>query len=156
MLTSRLTKRRVSALIFAGIAFGWLFVPLIYQTNAADGANGNIQVSNQIFHVSGSVISVNMWNLDVSADHLLNWTGDDTGIPFTTSASQTTFTHTFVLTASTATVVFYLRAQSAGTIIDQVQVTVVNMNDFLSTGLIISAGIFVLIIVIFARVARRR
>lgn len=129
-------------------------LPLLNTVRAADGSNGNIQASAQLFHVSGSVISISMWNLDVTADYLLNWTGDDTGISFTTSDTQTTFTHTFVLTSTSATVVFYLRAQSAGTALDQVQVTVVDLADFLATGLIISAGIFILIVVIFKRIVK--
>lgn len=140
-------------------AFGFTFVLIIFfmplsTVNAADGANGNIQVSAQIFHVSGSTMSVSMWNLDVSSDYQLNWTGENTGITFTTSATQTTFSYTFVLTSSSSTVVFYLRAQSAGTVIDQTQASVVDLADFLSTGLIISAGIFILIIVIFKKVAK--
>lgn len=150
--SKRRTQVTLSALlVLTVLALGIPLVPV----QAADGAVGSIQVSNQIFHVSGSVVSVQMFDLTVSADYLLNWTGDDTGISFTTSSTQTKFTHTFVLTSSSSTVTFFLRAQSVGTIIDQVQVTVVSLNSFLSTGLIISAGIFILIVVIFKRIAKR-
>lgn len=147
-------RRKHFALSIAILSLALFGLPLLNTARAADGAAGNLQVSAQIFHVSGSVISVSMWNLDVSGDYLLNWTGDDTGISFTTSATQSTFSHTFVLTSTAATAVFYLRAQSAGTVIDQVQVTIVDLADFLATGLIISAGIFILIVVIFKRVAK--
>ena len=131
-----------------------IFAVPLSAVYAADGSTGNIQASAQIFHVSGSPISISMWNLGVSSDYHLNWTGENTGISFTTSATQTKYSHTFVLTSTSSTVTFYLRAQSAGTVIDQTQVSVVDLADFLSTGLIISAGIFVLIIVIFKRVAK--
>lgn len=150
--SKRRTQVTFSALlVLTVLALGIPLVPV----QAADGAVGAIQISNQIFHVSGSVVSVQMFDLTVSADYLLNWTGDDTGISFTTSSTQTKFTHTFVLTSSSSTVTFFLRAQSAGTTIDQVQATVVSLNSFLSTGLIISAGIFILIVVIFKRIAKR-
>lgn len=121
---------------------------------AADGSGGNVQASAQIFHVSGSPISINMYDLDVSSAYRLNWTGEAAGIFINTSATQTKFSHTFVLTTSESMIRFTLRASAAGTEIDAVQVTVVNLSDFLSTGLIISAGIFILIIVIFKRVAK--
>ena len=131
-----------------------MFALPLSAVSAADGTVGSIQASAQIFHVSGSPISVNMFSLTVSADYHLNWTGESTGITFTTSSTQTKFSHTFVLTSSAATVTFVLREGSTGTPIDTVQVTVVNLTDFLSTGLIISAGIFILIIVIFKKVAK--
>ena len=145
------SKVSISAfLLLSLVMLGVSFVP----ARAADGAVGSIQVSNQIFHVSGSVVAVQMFDLTVSADYLLNWTGDDTGISFTTSSTQSKFTHTFTLTSTATSVTFFLRAQSAGTIIDQVQITVVSLSSFLSTGLIISAGIFVLIVVLFKRIAK--
>ncbi len=145
-------KMRLSITALALLTIALFGLPLV-AVQAADGANGNISQSSQIFHVSGSVVSVSMFNLDVASDYMLNWTGDDTGISFTTSATQTTFLHTFSLTSTASTVTFFLRAQSAGTVIDQVQATVVNINDFLATSLIISAGIFVLIVVLFKRIA---
>lgn len=148
----RKNRLTISALFLLTVAiFG---LPLM-TANAADGTVGSIQASAQIFHVSGAVISINMFDMTPSADYLLNWTGDATGISFTLSSTQTTFTHTFVLTSSSATVTFVLRQQSTGTAIDQVQVTNVAIGSFLGTGLIISAGIFVLIVVIFKRVAKR-
>lgn len=150
--SKRRTQVTLSALlVLTVLAIG---VPLV-PTRAADGAAGSVQVSNQIFHVSGSVIAVQMFDLTVSADYLLNWTGDATGIGFTTSSTQTKFTHTFVLTSTATQVTFTLRGEAAGALIDQVDVTVVSLNSFLSTGLIISAGIFILIVVIFKRIAKR-
>lgn len=150
MLTNR-NKAKLSLALILGLTMFALPISAVF---AADGEVGSIQASAQIFHVSGSPISVNMFELTPSADYHLNWTGEATGITFTTSASQTKFSHTFVLTSSAAAVVFTLRYGSAGTAIDTVQVTVVNLTDFLSTGLIISAGIFILIIVIFKKVAK--
>jgi len=149
----KLARQRRKVLFAFLLSLGFLGLPLSAVT-AADGAVGSIQASAQIFHVSGSPISINMFGLTPSAAYLLNWTGEATGISFTPSATQTKFTHTFVLTTTSATVRFVLRAGAAGTEIDAVQVTVVNLSDFLSTGLIISAGIFILIIVIFKRVAK--
>lgn len=146
-------RKEMYALSFAVLALLIFGLPLM-AVQAADGTDGNIQHSAQIMHVSGSAISVSMWDLDVSSDYQLNWTGNDGGINYTTSATQTTFTYTFVLTSSAATVTFFLRGESAGAIIDQTDVTVVNLADFLATGLIISAGIFILIIVIFKRIVK--
>lgn len=146
-------RRTMYALSFAFLTFVLFGLPLVAVQGTA-GANGNVQHSAQIMHVSGSAISVSMWNLDVSSEYQLNWTGDNVGINFTTSATQTTFTHTFVLTSTAAAVVFYLRAGFNGSVIDQTQATVVDLADFLATGLIISAGIFILIIVIFKRVVK--
>ena len=147
-------RKKHYALSIAILGLALFGLPLLSVAQAADGAAGNISQSSQIFHVSGAPISISMWSLDVSSDYLLNWTGDDTGISFTTASSQTTFSHTFVLTSTETTVVFYLRAQSAGTVIDQVQCSVFDLSDFLATGLIIAAGIFVLIIYIFKRVSK--
>ena len=149
----KLAKHKHKFLIAFMLSLGLFALPLS-AVSAADGAVGSIQASAQIFHVSGSPISINMFGLTPSAAYLLNWTGDATGISFTPSSTQTKFTHTFVLTSSATSVNFTLRAGSAGTAIDAVQVTVVNLSSFLSTGLIISAGIFILIIVIFKRVAK--
>ena len=149
----KLAKQKQKVLFVFLLSLSFLGLPLS-AVSAADGAVGSIQASAQIFHVSGSPISINMFGLTPSAAYMLNWTGDATGISFTPGATQTKFTHTFVLTSSSAAVNFTLRAGSAGTAIDAVQVTVVNLSDFLSTGLIISAGIFILIIVIFKRVAK--
>ena len=150
MLTNR-NKAKLSLALVLGLTMFALPISAVF---AADGSVGNVQASAQIFHVSGSPISVNMFSLTVSADYHLNWTGDATGISFTTSGTQTKFSHTFVLTSSSSQVTFTLRYGSAGTAIDSVQVTIVNLTDFLSTGLIISAGIFILIIVIFKKVAK--
>ncbi len=151
MLRKPTKKQRNLFLITGLIGFIFLGMPL-GAVMAADGAVGAIQVSAQIFHVSGAPVTVNMYDLTVSADYHLNWTGEDTGISFTLASTQTTFSHTFVLTTSTTTIVFYLRAGAAGTVIDQYQITVMALSDFLATGLIISAGIFILIVVIFKRV----
>jgi len=152
-LTQKLTRSKGKLSLAFILALTMFALPLS-AVFAADGTVGSIQASAQIFHVSGSPISVNMFELTASADYHLNWTGESTGITFTTSASQTKFSHTFVLTSTAAAVVFTLREGSTGTAIDTVQVTVVNLTDFLSTGLIISAGIFILIIVIFKKVAK--
>ena len=152
-LTQSMTRSKGKLSLALILALTMLALPLS-AVSGADGAVGSIQASAQIFHVSGSPISVNMFELTVSADYHLNWTGDATGITFTTSATQTKFSHTFVLTSSSSQVTFVLRAGAAGTSIDSVQVTIVNLTDFLSTGLIISAGIFILIIVIFKKVAK--
>lgn len=149
----KLVTNRQKILFAFLLSLGLFGLPLS-AVYAGDGVEGSIQASAQIFHVSGSPISINMFELDVSSDYLLNWTGDATGIWINTSATQTKFTHTFVLTSSESMVRFTLRTQTAGTVIDSVQVTVVNLSAFLSTGLIISAGIFILIIVIFKRVAK--
>lgn len=154
MLSSK-QLHRSKMIVSLALLLGFTLMALPLSTvKAADGEVGSVQASAQIFHVSGSPISINMFALTVSADYLLNWTGDATGISFTTSATQTKFSHTFVLTSSSSQVTFVLRFQSAGTAIDSVQVTIVNLTDFLSTGLIISAGIFILIIVIFKKVAK--
>ena len=144
-------KGKLSLALILGLT---MFAMPLSAVLAADGTVGNVQASAQIFHVSGSPISINMFELAVSSDYHLNWTGEVTGITFTTSAIQTKFSHTFVLTSSSSQVTFTLRYGSAGTAIDSVQVTIVNLTDFLSTGLIISAGIFILIIVIFKKVAK--
>ncbi len=149
----KLSRSKITGLFALLLGFTLMALPLS-TVKAVDGTVGSVQASAQIFHVSGSPISINMFELTVSADYLLNWTGDATGISFTTSSVQTKFSHTFVLTSSAAQVTFVLRQQSAGTSIDSVQVTIVNLTDFLSTGLIISAGIFILIIVIFKKVAK--
>ena len=155
MLTKKPKRAKLKfQLSLVVLALSLLGLPLITHVQAADGANGKIQASAQIFHISGAAISISMWDLDVSSDYHINWTGESTGVTFTTSASQTTFSHTFVLTTSTATIIFYLRAGAAGTILDQTQVTVANIADFLATGLIISAGIFVLIVVIFKKIVK--
>ena len=146
-------KYQVATLLCLAMAlFG---LPLLSPAAAADGANGYIQSSAQIFHISGGVISISMWNLDPSSDYHLNWTGENTGVTFTTAATQTTYTYTFALSSTSTAVVFYLRAGTAGTTIDSVQVTVFDISAFLATGLIISAGIFVLIVVIFKRVVKK-
>lgn len=151
------TKTKASLLTLLTLTVALFGVPILgtQASIQADGETGTVQSSNQIFHVSGSVISINCYDLTVSADYNLNWTGENTGVDWTCSATQTKFTHTFVLTSSETTVVFSLRYQSAGTLVDSVQVTVVSLGSFLSTGLIISAGIFILIVVIFKRVAKR-
>ena len=151
--SQKLAKHKSKVFVALLLSLGFLGLPLS-AVMAADGTDGNVQASAQIFHVSGSPISINMFDLDVSADYRLNWTGDASGILFNTSATQTKFTHTFVLTSTAATVRFTLLSSAAGSEIDAVQVTVVNLSDFLSTGLIISAGIFILIIVIFKKVAK--
>ncbi len=149
----KLAKHKQKVFFALLLSLGLFGLPLS-AVMAADGTGGNIQASAQIFHVSGSPISINMFDLDVDSAYRLNWTGDAAGIFINTSSIQTKFTHTFVLTSSASLVRFTLRASAAGTEIDAVQVTVVNLSSFLSTGLIISAGIFILIIVIFKRVAK--
>ena len=151
--TQKLTRNKGKVSLALILSLTMFAMPLS-AVIAADGTVGSIQASAQIFHVSGSPISVNMFELTVSADYTLNWTGNAAGLNFTTSATQTKFSHTFVLTSSESQVVFHLKEQSSGTGIDSVQVTIVNLTDFLSTGLIISAGIFILIIVIFKKVAK--
>ena len=153
MNSQKLLRHKQKVLLALMLSLGLLGLPLSAVT-AGDGAGGSIQASAQIFHVSGSPISINMFDLDVSSDYRLNWTGELAGIYINTSATQTKFTHTFVLTSSASMVRFTLRSQTAGAVLDSVQVTVVNLASFLSTGLIISAGIFILIIVIFKRVAK--
>jgi hypothetical protein len=152
-LTKKLTRSKGKISLALILALTMFALPLS-AVSAADGEVGSIQASAQIFHVSGSPISVNMFAMTPGADYQLNWTGEATGISFTLSATQTKFSHTFVLTSSSSQVTFTLRFGSAGTAIDSVQVTIVNLTDFLSTGLIISAGIFILIIVIFKKVAK--
>lgn len=149
----RITRNKGKLSLVLVLALTMFALPLS-AVSAADGTVGSIQASAQIFHVSGSPISVNMFAMTPTADYHLNWTGDATGILFTLAATQTKFSHTFVLTSSASQVTFVLRHGAAGTAIDSVQVTIVNLTDFLSTGLIISAGIFILIIVIFKKVAK--
>lgn len=156
------TKTKITLVTMLVLTFVMFGLPIsthqasLQATTAvqADGTVGSIQASNQIFHISGSVISVNMFDLAVSSDYNVTWVGN-AGLNFTTSSTQTKFTHTFVLTTSESQITFQLRQSSAGTIIDAATVTVVGIGSFLSTGLIISAGIFILIVVIFKRVASR-
>ena len=122
--------------------------------SGADGANGNIE-DNIGNAVDGERVYVHCYNLDVSADYLLNHTGDDTGLSFTTGASQTEIYVPIQLSKSATTEVYsiYLRAQSAGTALDQITIFVSDPEDLTQEDLFMDLAIPIMIMAIFAGIA---
>jgi ABC-type Fe3+-siderophore transport system permease subunit len=120
----------------------------------ADGANGNIE-DNIGNAVDGERVYVHCYNLDVSADYLLNHTGDDTGVSFTTGAAQTEIYVPITLEKDATSEVYaiYLRAQSAGTALDQVTIFVSDPEDLTQEDLFMDLAIPIMIMAIFAAIA---
>lgn len=146
--------KRYRYVVLGLIAFS-LFFPIatFTQVRAADGTVGSLQ-ANSDFLIAGMPLTLRAYSLTGGADYLLNHTNDDTGYPFTAPSDgdwQITIPN-IARPSSGSTVTFYLRQQSAGTEITAVTVTVFNLSDFLVTGLIVTMGVFILVIVIVKRV----
>jgi ABC-type Fe3+-siderophore transport system permease subunit len=120
----------------------------------ADGSNGNIE-DNIGNAVDGERVYVHCYNLDVSSDYLLNHTGDDTGVSFTTGAAQTEIYVPITLdkSATSEVYVIYLRAQSAGTALDTVTIFVSDPEDLTQEDLFMDLAIPIMIMAIFAAIA---
>ena len=143
------------------ILFGASFLPMnlvfvsITQVRGADGAVGSVSVSTTMV-LEGLPVAIEAWDLTNDAAYHINHTNDDTGVTFT--ASGTTYDWVYANVASPSsgsTITVYLRAGAAGTEINTATFTVFAITDFLVTAVIISAGIFVLIVVIIKRVAKQ-
>jgi hypothetical protein len=127
----------------------------VTQTRAADGAAGGISVSTTMI-ITGLPLSIRAYDLTNNADYKINHTNDDTGISFTAAGTTHDWVYPNVaMPSSGSTVTVYLRAQSAGTTLASASVSVFSLTAFLATGVIISAGVFVLIVVIIKRIAKK-
>ena len=121
---------------------------------AADGSSGSL-TANVDFLIAGMPITPRAYDLDVGASYMLNSSEDDTGYAITAPQDgdwQITLPNV-VATSGSSQVTFYLRAQSAGTLIASATVTVFNLQDFLVTSLIVLMGVFLLVVAIIKRVS---
>ena len=145
-------KSKVIPIIFATLLF--LTLNTGYVALGADGTTGSIE-DNFGSLVDGQRIYVHCYSLTVSADYLVNHTGDDTGASFSTGSTQTEAYVPIVLdkAVSTEVYVIYLRSQSAGTVIDSVTIFVSDPDDITNEDLFMDLAIPVMIMGIFASIA---
>ena len=132
--------------------------------NAADGTNGSLYSSNSQYYQYGS-ITLTAEDLDVSSDYAFNftsgiWDGDDSNnqYTFSTSDTQTKFVLTIENLAKPSSgniFLIELVKQSAGTLIDSVQLTCRTVSGGLPTSLIMEIAIPVLIFVLVLSVIRK-
>jgi hypothetical protein len=99
-----------------------LFFALSMNTQTvkgADGTTGTIELSTSSATVGTSVI-VHVYGLTADADYLINTTNDASWKSFSPSGTEKQWTYYNIQAPSSGEdVVFYLRYQSAGTIISQ-------------------------------------
>jgi hypothetical protein len=139
--------------VFSIMFFSFFMFPLV-TSQAADGSNGAL-TGNVDFLIAGMPVTLRAYDLDVGADYNLNSSEDATGYDFTAPQDgdwQITLPNV-VASGGASQVTFYLKAQSAGTVIATATVTVFNLQDFLVTSLIVLMGVFLLVVAIIKRVA---
>lgn len=77
-------------IVFAVPLLVLLLAFAIVPASADDGANGTLDIgATSTF--DGATIAVRCYDLDVSSDYFVNYTGDATGFAFTTGADQDTY-----------------------------------------------------------------
>jgi len=141
-----------------------MFAMPVMASLATDGSSGNLDLGVTEAY-DKQRIYIKAYNLDVSSDYLINSTGDNTGYSFTTGASQDSITIPWTISKASGTNVYtvYLRAQSAGTVIDSVTIYVSDVEDSVNEDLFMSIAIPILVFVIligivtgFSRKMRKR
>ncbi len=162
-------KLRISHFLVAFVIFQMVILPLspivighisfqfftVKSVSAADGSAGGVAVSTSLI-LEGLPLAIEAYDLEDQADYLLNHTNDATGVSFTASGSTFDWAYPNVASPSSgSTIVVTLRAQSAGTLIASASTVVFSITDFLVTAVIISAAVFVLIVVVVKRIARK-
>lgn len=126
---------------------------------AADGATGSVDL-DQTSMADNTLVFVHFEDLTVSADYLVNWTGDDTGFSFTTGANQDDIyiPIKFEKPAGSNAFIVHLRA-GTGTAIDSVTVYVTEATTFLDTAaflaIVVPLLIFSIVVVIYKSITRQ-
>ena len=148
-----MNRKRMSMIGFSILTLLILSVPTAYVAKGADGTTGNfVHDFGQL--TDGQTVIIMVEGLTASADYLINMTGDNTGISFTTGAGQTEFQWQTTVTRSTTDVFYiYLRYQSAGTAIDTMLTTCVEADTVLPTNWFISIAVPILLLSVIAYVA---
>lgn len=137
--------------VFAILLFNLSAIALT-STQATDGTAGVVEYSSNTYLV-GSLVSIHCESLTVSADFTLSFTaGGPSNITFSTSAGQTTFDITLVMTAPTAGTSMAVEL-TGGTNADGATLSKATMvkqviGDLLPEDLLIDVGIAVMVILI--------
>ena len=143
------SRKKLALMVLPALCLG-LFLGVAPQVvSGADGATGSIELPVDTVP-DGQRIYITLRDLTGGADYKLNWTGDDTGYSFTTGASETTkvFPVKIEDPSSGSMVAIYLRAQSAGTALDTVYVTVESSTDVFDTDIFFDWTIPIILIVL--------
>lgn len=146
---NRIMRRKSKAAFAFMIAISLMLMLMAGNTPQAQGADGStgtleIGVTNIL---DSTPITIRMYDLTSSADFQLNWTGENTGHSFTTGSQQTEHYVTVNIDKPSAThdVTIYLRAQSAGTVLDSLTVYVSDTSIF-PDDILIDIGVTVAVV----------
>ena len=148
-------KRLIAVPILLAIFSLFLFAPTPHAL-AADGSAGSISVSSNSI-LDGQIVTIWCYDLTASGDYHVNWTGENTGLTFTATAGDDDYVVDIGVDkpSASSSVTIYLRAGSAGTEIAKVTVTVQDLSTYLNTGLIIGAGVVIMMAVIIYAIVKR-
>ncbi len=121
----------------------------------ADGTAGSLEIGVTSI-LDGTPITIRMYDLTVSADFKVNWTGDTTGHSFTTSANQDEHFITVNIDkpSSDHDVTVYLLAQSAGNATNSLDSLTLYVSDttIFPDDIIIDIGIVIAVVFIIVAV----
>lgn len=128
----KIDSMKIVKLSLLVLALSSLFVAISMNSQVvkcADGTTGTIELSTSSATVGTNVI-VHVYGLTADADYLINTTNDASWKSFTPSGTEKQWTYYNIQAPSSGEdVVFYLRYQSAGTIISQDTVQVKALTE---------------------------
>lgn len=130
-----------------------LVAPASVPVSGADGTTGTVDLD--MTSVSeDTIIWVHIEGLTSSADYLVNWTDDNTGYSYTTGSSQTDYyvQIKFAMPSSGTAFTVYLRYQSAGTLIDSVQVRITDPATILDEDAFLTIAIPIIVITVIVSI----